>query len=560
MTRLNGAQMVLACLQEENVDVVFGFPGGAVLTLYDEIYKKGLHHILTRHEQGAVHAADGYARVSGKPGVVIATSGPGATNLVTGIATAYMDSVPLVAITGQVARPFIGTDAFQEADITGITLPITKHNFLVKSIEEIPWTFKKAFHVANTGRKGPVLIDLPKDVQVEEGFFSYPSKVDITGYRPTYEGHMGQISKAVSAIKKAAQPVIYSGGGVVSSGAHQELMEFSNKTSIPVTTTLTGLGSVPSNYELYLGMPGMHGTYAANHALDECDLLIAVGVRFDDRVTGKLDTFARQARIIHIDIDPAEIGKNIVPEIPIVGDVKLVLREMIKRVKPADITAWNEKVQQWKTAYPLCYDQKPDCSLKPQLVIEEFNRLTGGTAIFTTDVGQHQMWAAHYCQLKAPRRFISSGGLGTMGFGFPAAIGAQVAFPEQTVVCIAGDGSFQMNSQELATAVYYNLPVKIAIINNQCLGMVRQWQKFFYGGRYSHSSMAGSPDFVRLAEAYGAKGLRVLTPGEAAPAIQEALSIPGPVLIDFQVDPEENVLPMVAPNTSIVEMIGGDGY
>lgn len=550
--------MVLACLEAENVEVIFGLPGGAVLTLYDEIYKKGLKHILTRHEQGAVHAADGYARASGKPGVVVATSGPGATNLVTGIATAYMDSVPLIAITGQVARPLIGTDAFQEADITGITLPITKHNFLVKSAEEIPWVFKKAFHIANTGRKGPVLIDLPKDVQVEEGEFSYPSKIEIAGYKPTYEGHPGQIAKAAAAIHKAKSPLIYSGGGVISSGAGEELLELSRKNSIPLTTTLTGLGSVPSDYELFLGMPGMHGTFAANHALNECDLLIAIGVRFDDRVTGKLETFAPRAKIIHIDIDPAEIGKNVVPDIPIVGDVKLVLKELLRKIKTGDYSGWCEKVLGWKKSHPLRYRDEPGCALKPQRVIEEICRLTEGDAIITTDVGQHQMWAAHFCRLKAPRTFISSGGLGTMGFGFPAAIGAQVAFPERRVICISGDGSFQMNSQELATAVVYNLPVKVAIINNQYLGMVRQWQKFFYGGRYSQSCLKGSPDFVRLAEAYGAKGLRATTQEEIVPVIQEALATPGPVVMDFQVDPEENVLPMVAPNTSIVEMIGGE--
>ena len=553
--------MVLACLEAENVEVIFGFPGGAVLTLYDEIFKKGIRHILTRHEQGAAHAADGYARASGKPGVVIATSGPGATNLVTGIATAYMDSIPLVAITGQVATPFIGTDAFQEADITGITMPITKHNYLVKDLEELPCILKEAFHVANTGRKGPVLIDLPKDLQAREGEFSYPARVELSSYKPTYEGHPGQIARAANAIKKAHRPLIYAGGGVISSGAHEELLELSRNLSIPVTTTLTGMGGVPGDYEYFLGMPGMHGTYAANNAINESDLLIAIGVRFDDRVTGKLETFAPRAQVIHIDIDPAEIGKNLAAHIPIVGDVKLVLKELLKRLQSAEIQdtrPWRATVLGWKTSNPLRYRQEPGSRLKPQFVIEELYRLTGGEAIVTTDVGQHQMWAAQYYQVKKPRTLISSGGLGTMGFGFPAAIGAQIAFPEKQVICIAGDGSFQMNSQELATAVYYKIPVKVAIINNQYLGMVRQWQKFFYEGRYAHSSLAGSPDFVKLAEAYGASGFRVTRPEEVAVTMETALKTPGPVVIDFQVDPEENVLPMVAPNTSIVEMIGGE--
>ncbi len=559
---MTGAEMVLAAFEEEGVEVVFGFPGGAVLTLYDEIFKKGLRHILTRHEQGAAHAADGYARATGKPGVVIATSGPGATNLVTGIATAYMDSVPLVAITGQVARPNIGTDAFQEADITGISLPITKHNFLVKDIGELPRMMKEAFHIANTGRKGPVLIDLPKDLQVEQGDFVYPSKVEIPGYKPTYAGHPGQISKAAQAIRRASRPLLYTGGGVVSSGAQAELLTLSQQARIPITTTLTGLGSVPHDYELFLGMPGMHGTYAANHALNECDLLVAVGTRFDDRVTGKLDTFVPRAKIIHIDIDPAEISKNVVVDIPIVGDVRLTLEQILKRLANAETDGteeWCQMVREWKAAHPFRYCQDSAECLKPQFVIEEIYRVTRDKGpILTTDVGQHQMWAAHYFRVNRPRKFISSGGLGTMGFGFPAALGAQVAHPDELVVCIAGDGSFQMNSQELATAVHYRLPVKIAVINNAYLGMVRQWQKYFYEGRYAHSSMAGSPDFVRLAEAYGAAGLRVASADAVTPTIERALEMDGPVLIDFQVDPEENVLPMVAPNTSIVEMIGGE--
>lgn len=556
--KMNGAQMVLSCLEAEGVEIVFGYPGGAVLTLYDEIYKKGLPHILTRHEQGAAHAADGYARASGKTGVVISTSGPGATNLVTGIANAYMDSIPLVAITGQVARPGIGTDAFQEADITGITLPITKHNYLVTELQDLPRILKEAFHIAGTGRKGPVLIDLPKDLQAEEGEFVYPERAEMPTYRPTYEGHTGQIGKAATAIRRAKKPLLYSGGGVISSGAHAELLEFSRLAKIPVTTTLTGLGSIPYQHEYYLGMPGMHGTYAANHAIDEADLIIAVGARFDDRVTGRLDKFATRAKVIHIDIDPAEIGKNVAASIPIVGDVKRVLQELIKKLKPGETEAWCEQVTAWKKDYPLRYSQAAEATLKPQYVINELYRLTGGNAIVTTDVGQHQMWAAQYYPLENPRTFISSGGLGTMGFGFPAAIGAQVAFPNRTVICIAGDGSFQMNSQELATAACYNLPVKVAVINNQYLGMVRQWQEFFYGSRYSQSCLAGSPDFVKLAEAYGVVGMRAVTAAEVPGVIEAALQTAGPVVIDFQVDPNENVLPMVAPNTSIIEMIGGD--
>ncbi|NLC10687.1 MAG: biosynthetic-type acetolactate synthase large subunit [Firmicutes bacterium] len=553
---MSGAQMVIACLEQEQIDLIFGFPGGAVLSLYDALYDSSLKHILTRHEQAAVHAADGYARISGKPGVVFATSGPGATNLVTGIATAYMDSVPLILVTGQVASNMIGTDAFQEADITGITLPITKHNYLIKNVKDIPVVFKEAFYLATTGRKGPVLIDLPKDVQNDQAEFCYPEEVYIQGYKPTLEGHPGQIIRAANAIKKAKKPIIYSGGGVVHAAAWDELRAVAEKGCIPVTTTLTGLGAFPTDHELFLGMPGMHGTVAANYALSQADLIIAAGARFDDRVTGRLDCFARQACVIHIDVDPAEIGKNVEAQIPIVGDVRKVLEQLLLRMEAGDTGAWLEQVNLWKKQYPLTFENSGDV-IRPQYVIKELYRLTAGEAIVTTDVGQHQMWAAQYLHCKYPRSFASSGGLGTMGFGFPAALGAQVAAPGRVVLCITGDGSFQMNIQELATASRYRLPVKIAIINNSYLGMVRQWQELFYNKRYAETFLEGNPDFVKVAEAYNIMGLKASRPEEVEPVIRKALEHDGPVLMDFVVASEENVFPMVAPNTPIDEIIGG---
>jgi acetolactate synthase I/II/III large subunit len=555
--KMTGAQMIIEALKKEGVEQIFGYPGGAVLNLYDKLYDADIHHVLSRHEQGAVHAADGYARATGRPGVVFATSGPGATNLVTGIANAYMDSVPMVLFTGQVATPLIGTDAFQEADIFGITLPVTKHNYLVTDVDELPRIIREAFYLATSGRSGPVLIDVPKDIQQAEGDFRYPKTVHIPGYNPTYEGHPGQITRAVKAIERAKKPVIYAGGGVVNSGAHALLMELAERIQAPVTTTLMGLSSFPGCHPLSLGMLGMHGTYWANMAVYEADLLIAIGARFDDRVTGKVNRFAQGAKIIHIDIDPVEIGKNVRVDVPIVGDVKNILGEMQKKLGAKNHQDWLSRIDEWKNAAPLTYRQDPEGDISPQYVIESIYRLTGGEALIATEVGQHQMWTAQYYKFKNPRSLASSGGLGTMGYGFPASLGVQVGRPGETVFCIAGDGSFQMNSQELATAVAYNIPVKVAIINNQYLGMVRQWQEMFFQRRYSSVDIQKAPDFVKLAEAYGATGLRAEKPAEVLPVLQKALEIPGPVVIDFRVRAEENVFPMVPPNCPICDMIRG---
>lgn len=555
--KLNGGDTILESLKKEGVEVIFGYPGGAVLTLYDSVYKAGIRHILTRHEQGAVHAADGYARVTGRTGVVMATSGPGATNLVTGIANAYMDSVPLVLFTGQVATSMIGTDAFQEADITGITLPITKHSYLVKNVQELPRVIREAFYIASTGRRGPVLIDLPKDVQAGELEYKYPGDIHIPGYNPTFTGHRGQINRAVKALQRAEKPLLFAGGGVAAAGASGELMALAEEGQIPVVASLMGLGTIPGGHPLFLGMPGMHGTYCANYALQEADLIFAVGARFDDRVTGKLSAFAPRASVIHADIDPAEIGKNVNVDIPIVGDVKLVLQDILKGFTGGDTGGWLKQVEDWRKERPLKYCTSSQC-IKPQKVIEEISRLTGGKAIIATEVGQHQMWTALFYKFKRPRSLVSSGGLGTMGFGFPASLGAQAGCPEATVFCIAGDGSFQMNMQELATAVAYKLPVKVAIINNSCLGMVRQWQELFFDKRYAQSTFSTNPDFVKLAAAFDIPAWRAEKPAEVEKVLNEALKTPGPALMDFRVDPEENVFPMVPPNSPISQILEGE--
>ena len=554
--KMKGTKILLEGLKREGVEVMFGISGGAVIDIFDALYDEpDIKFYLTRHEQAAAHAADGYARATGKVGVCIATSGPGATNLVTGIATAYMDSIPIVAITGQVYSHLIGNDAFQEADVMGITRPITKHNYLVKNVAEMAVTVKEAFHVARTGRPGPVVIDIAKDAQQQEAEFDYPEEASIRGYKPTYEGHPRQIARAAEMINNSKQPVIYAGGGVIASNAYRELRELAEKGQIPVTTTLLGLGCFPETHEFSLGMLGMHGTGYANHAVMQSDLLIAVGARFDDRVTGKLEKFAPNARIIHIDIDPSAISKNVVVDIPIVGDARRVLSELNKLIKKADTESWLKKIDEWKRKYPLSYDQNGDV-IKPQYVVEQIYEATKGDAIIATEVGQNQMWAAQFFKYTEPRRFLSSGGLGTMGYGFPAAIGAQVGCPDKLVFDIAGDGSIQMNIQEITTVVANKLPVKVAILNNRYLGMVRQWQDLFYKGRLSGVDLATNPDFVKVAEAFGATGIKVTRPEEVRPAIEQAINIPGPVFINFIVDRTENVFPMVPSGASIDEMIG----
>ncbi len=554
--KMKGAKILMECLKKEGVDIIFGYPGGQVLPIFDALYDEKIKLVLTRHEQGAAHAADGYARATGKVGVCLATSGPGATNLVTGIATAYMDSVPMVAITGQVKSFLIGNDAFQEADITGITRPITKHNYLVEDIGDLARVMKEAFHIARTGRPGPVLVDIPSDIQMQEAEFAYPEKVEIRGYNPTYEGHPGQIKRAAKAISDSKRPVLYAGGGVILSEASEELRSLAIANEIPVTTTLLGLGSFPITHELALGMPGMHGTGYANHSIMESDLIIAVGARFDDRVTGKVDAFAPHAKIIHIDIDPASVSKTVPVDIPIVGDAKKILSKLAKSIKSPDTGEWLKQIKKWKDEYPLRY--KDDDKLRPQYVVEEIWKATKGEAIITTEVGQNQMWAAQYYKFIKPRTMISSGGLGTMGYGFPAAIGAQFGRPDALVFDIAGDGSIQMNIQELATAVINKLPVKIAILNNSYLGMVRQWQELFYKKRYSYTSLAyESPDFVKLAESYGAVGIKVTKKSEVSSAIDKAIKTDNVVVLDFKVVEEENVYPMVPAGEAINKMIGG---
>ncbi len=554
---MKGSQILIESLLRENVEVIFGYPGGAVLPVFDRLYEASLKFILTRHEQAAAHAADGYARSTGKVGVCIATSGPGATNLTTGIATAYMDSTPIVAITGQVKTSLIGNDAFQEADVTGITRSITKHNYLIKDVKELAPTIREAFYIASSGRPGPVLIDLPVDIQLQETEFNYPQTIQIRSYKPTYFGHPGQIKKAAKAIKEAKKPVILSGGGVVISGACQELLEFAERINTPVTTTLMGLGSFPAKHPLYLGMPGMHGTVYANMALTEADLLISIGCRFDDRVTGRVDAFAPQAKIIHIDIDPTSISKNIKVDIPIVGDAKNVLGALLEVIKERPSTSsWLKGLEEYKKKYPLRYKKSPQGKIKPQYVVEEIYNQTKGEAIIATEVGQNQMWAAQFYKFNLPRHFLSSGGLGTMGYGFPASVGAQVGNPDKIVFDIAGDGSIQMNIQELATVSTYNIPVKIAILNNHYLGMVRQWQELFYKRRYSATPLK-NPDFVKVAEGYKVKGFRITKEKDVKKAIKEALAHQGPVVMDFWVEEEENVFPMVPAGEAINRMIGG---
>ncbi|MES9765927.1 acetolactate synthase large subunit [Bacillus altitudinis] len=554
---MNGALMLIEALKREKVEVIFGYPGGAVLPIYDKIYDSGLFHVLPRHEQGAIHAAEGYARVSGKPGVVIATSGPGATNLVTGIADAMIDSLPMVIFTGQVATSVIGSDAFQEADVLGITMPITKHSYQVRRPEELPGVIKEAFHIATTGRPGPVLIDIPKDVAGIEGTFEYDQPIDLPGYQPKIEPNYLQIRKLVEAVSRAKKPVILAGAGVLHGKASEELRQYVEQQQIPVAHTLLGLGGFPAKHPLFLGMAGMHGTYAANMALHQCDLLISIGARFDDRVTGNLNHFAKHAKVAHIDIDPAEIGKNIHTHIPVVGDSKLVLQELIKQDgKQGESDEWKSQLNQWKEEYPLWYVENEAEGFKPQKLIEYIHQFTKGEAIVATDVGQHQMWAAQFYPFENADKWVTSGGLGTMGFGLPAAIGAQLADQEATVVAILGDGGFQMTLQELAVIRELNLPVKVIVLNNHSLGMVRQWQEIFYEERYSHSKFSEQPDFVKLSEAYGIKGIRISSDEEAQEKLQEALTSREPVFIDVNVARDEKVFPMVAPGKGLHEMVG----
>ncbi|MEN6609860.1 MAG: biosynthetic-type acetolactate synthase large subunit [Methanoregulaceae archaeon] len=551
-----GARILIESLQHQGVETIFGYPGGSVLPIYDELYDSPLRHILVRHEQAAAHAADGYARAGGRVGVCLATSGPGACNLVTGIATAYMDSSPMVAITGQVPTTMLGNDAFQESDITGITMPVTKHNYLVKRTEDIGRVITESFYIANTGRKGPVLVDLPKDVNTREIEYEVGSeKMSLRGYQPTLKGHKRQIEKALELVALAEKPLIYAGGGVILSDASPELVRLAETLQVPVTTTLMGLGAIPGDHPLNLGMLGMHGTEYANFAVTECDLLIAIGARFDDRVTGKIDTFASHAKIIHIDIDPAEIGKNKHVDIPIVGDVKSVLSDMLALLKKTGtIDAWHKKLKHWKQHHPLRFAD--DGKLRPQFILRKMSEMFGPDSVIVSEVGQNQMWTAQYYQFKRPRQWITSGGLGTMGFGFPAAIGANFARPDLPVFDVAGDGSIQMNIQELGTVAQYNIPVKIAVLNNQYLGMVRQWQELFYDRRYSFTELP-PVDFVKIANAYGIGGIRVESCEEVMPALKAAVETDGPFMLDFRIEREENVFPMVPAGAAINEMIGG---
>jgi acetolactate synthase I/II/III large subunit len=559
--KLTGAQILMEVLKEESVDTIFGYPGGAVIDIYDELAKTDIHHVLVRHEQGAVHAADGYARAAGRVGVCLVTSGPGVTNTITGIASAFMDSIPLVILSGQVPTALIGNDAFQEVDIVGITRPCTKHNYLVMSVDNLASTVKEAFYLARSGRPGPVLVDIPKDITKAVTEYIPPGEVKLKSYNPTYNPNMKQLKKIIGLIERCEKPIIFAGGGVILSKASQQLTELARKTRTPVTTSLMGLGAFPGTDPLSLGMIGMHGTYRANMCTSVCDLIMAIGVRFDDRVTGKTDAFASQAEIVHIDIDPTTIRRNIPVTVPVVGDCRISLQHLNRLLAEADLGDLNEKrknwfaqIDEWKNAASMAYKQGED-TIKPQYVVEKLYELTKGQAIITTEVGQNQMWAAQYYLYDQPNHFITSGGLGAMGFGLPAAIGAQVACPDKTGVDIAGDSSIQMNIQEMATAVQSCLPVKIVILNNGYMGMVRQWQELFYNKRYVCTCMDCAPDFVKLAEAYGAVGLRATKPAEVQSVLSEGLSIPKPVIMEFIVEKEEGVYPMVPAGAAITEML-----
>ena len=561
--KLTGSKILLESLLKEGVETIFGYPGGTVINIYDDLMGSSLNHILTRHEQAAVHAADGYARATGKVGVAIATSGPGATNTITGIANAYMDSIPMVVITGQVPTGLIGNDAFQEADLIGITRPITKHNYLVKDVKDLARIIKQAFYIARTGRPGPVVVDLPKDIQMATTKFEYPDKVELRGYKPTYSGNVRMVEKAIKMMLSAKKPVLYVGGGATLTDAHVELMELAETLQAPVTTTLMGMASFPTAHPLSMGMLGMHGTYYANMAVTNSDLLIALGARFDDRVTGKIDTFAPHAKIIHVDVDPTSIKKNVRVDLPIVGDLRDVLQKMNKALgeKPDEVALanqahqpWLKEIAAWRKEHPMSYKEKKN-EIKPQYVIEKLRELSNDDAIVTTEVGQHQMWTAQFFDFTQPRTFLTSGGLGTMGYGLPAALGAQAAFPDRQVIDVSGDGSFQMNSQELATLVQYRLPVKIVILNNNFLGMVRQWQQLFFDKRYSQTCMELPIDFTKLAEAYGATGLKATKPEEVEDVIKKAFATPGPVIMEFKISREENVMPMVPTGAALNEMV-----
>lgn len=560
---MSGARILLECLKRENVDTMFGFPGGAVIDIYNELPNHDIKHILVRHEQGAIHAADGFARASGEVGVCLVTSGPGATNTVTGIATAYMDSIPVVIFTGQVNTPLIGNDAFQEVDIVGITRPCTKHNYLVKDVKDLAATVRQAFYLARTGRPGPVLVDLPKDVVQAKCEFEFPEDVRMRSYNPTMKPHVKQVRRVAKLIREAERPLIYAGGGVISSKGHEELTWLARNLKIPVTATLMGLGGFPGTDPLWLGMLGMHGTFAANMAVNNADLVLAVGARFDDRVTGKVDTFAPKATLVHIDVDPTSIQKNVSVHVPLVSDCKAALAALKDELAPSleerDWTEargpWLKQVVQWENEHPLTYIEEEGGPIKPQYVVEVIQKLTKGEAIIATEVGQNQMWAAQFMRFPSPNHFLSSGGLGTMGYGFPAALGAQMAHPDKLVIDVAGDGSIQMNIQEMATAVCNKLPVKIVILNNAYLGMVRQWQELFYDKNYCETCMDAQPDFVKLAEAYGAAGFRVTEKKDVEPVLKEAFALDKPVIVDVRVDKEENVYPMVPAGASLTEML-----